>query len=164
MDGIHGQARFTVSLRDLVGQRCSHCTISVDDITLNSGGQALVEGQFGLGYQFVVQSNVEAVVLLSDIESCNTGSELVRRSKDQRQVDIGGLRSAKILSNPQVFSVANHLIDSSEAELGHDSTQFIGDVVEEVNDVLWGTRELFPKLRILGGDTNGAGVLYKVLA
>jgi hypothetical protein len=54
--------------------------------------------------------------------------------------------------------VANHFVDGSETQLCHDGPQFVGDVVEEVNDMLGCALELCAKLGVLGGDTDGASV------
>jgi hypothetical protein len=55
--------------------------------------------------------------------------------------------------------VTNHLVDGPVAELGHDGTQLVGNVVEEVDDMFGRTLELLAELGVLGSDTNGAGVL-----
>jgi hypothetical protein len=54
--------------------------------------------------------------------------------------------------------VTNHLVDGSETELGHDGSELVGNIVEEVDDVLGSSSELLAKLRILGSDTNRASV------
>jgi hypothetical protein len=54
--------------------------------------------------------------------------------------------------------VANHLVDSPVTKLGHDGTQLVGDVVEEIDDMLGSALELLAEFGILGGDTNRAGV------
>jgi hypothetical protein len=57
--------------------------------------------------------------------------------------------------------VANHLVDGPVAELGHNSTQLVGNVVEEVDDMFGRTLEFLAKLGVLSGDTNGASVLLE---
>ena len=54
--------------------------------------------------------------------------------------------------------MANHLVDGPETKLGHDCTQLVGHVVEEVDDLLRLAGELRAKLRVLGGDTDRASV------
>jgi hypothetical protein len=83
MDRIYWETFLTVTLGDLVREGRTHGTIGVDDVTLDSRRQAFVERQFSLRDQLVVQSDIEAMILLSDIESSNTRSEFVSWCKDQ---------------------------------------------------------------------------------
>ena len=99
MNCIHRQTCFTIPFRDLVGQGCSHCTIGVDDIALNPRWKSLVKGQFGLRDQLVVESDIKTVVLFADVKGSNTRSQLVCWSKDERQIDVGGLLCAEIISD-----------------------------------------------------------------
>ena len=125
---------------------------------LDAGRETLLKSQLGFGDQLVVQSNVELVVLLSDVVGSNTRTKSVGWCQDQRQIDVLGLGVPEIIADLEQLSVADHLVDSSEAKLGHDGTELVGDVVEEVDDVLRSTIELLAKLRILGSDTNRACV------
>jgi hypothetical protein len=54
--------------------------------------------------------------------------------------------------------MTNHFIDGSEPKLGHDSTKLVRNVIEEINDMLWGALELLAELGILSGDTDRASV------
>ncbi|GKT57393.1 conserved hypothetical protein [Colletotrichum tofieldiae] len=156
VDGVQGQTIFAVTLGDVVGQRSTHGTVGVNNIALDSGRQALVQSQLGLGDKLVVQADVELVVLLADVERGNAGAELVSRSQEEGEVDVGGLVGAEIVADPEDLNVANHLVDGAETKLGHDGTELVGDVVEEVDDVLGSAGELLAELGILGGDTNRA--------
>ncbi|GKT49344.1 uncharacterized protein ColSpa_09525 [Colletotrichum spaethianum] len=158
VDSVQRQTIFTVALGDVVGQRSTHGTVGVDNVALDSGRQTLVQSQLGLRDKLVVQADVELVVLLADVESSNAGAELVSRSQEEREVDVGGLVGAEIIADPEDFDVANHLVDGAETKLGHDGTELVGDVVEEVDNVLGSTGELLAKLGVLGGDTNRARV------
>jgi hypothetical protein len=91
MDSVHGQSSLAVSLGDVVRKGSTHCSVSVDDVTLDSGGETLVESQLRLGDKLVIESDVELVVLLSDVEGGNTRSELVCGCQEERQVNVGCL-------------------------------------------------------------------------
>jgi hypothetical protein len=98
------------------------------------------------------------MILLSNIEGGYSRSEFMCWGKDQRQVNVLSLVCAKIFSDSEAFSVANHFVDGSEAKLCHNSSQFIGDVVKEVDDMLGCALELCSKLRVLRGDADWASI------
>ncbi|KAI6759055.1 hypothetical protein HG531_013816 [Fusarium graminearum] len=158
MNSVHGQSSLAVSLGNVVREGGTHRSVSVDNVTLDSGWKALVESQLGLGDQLVVKSDVKLVVLLSDIEGGNARSELVSRGQEKRQVDVGCLVSSKVIAHLENLYMSNHLIDGTEAKLGHNGSKLVGDIVEEVDDMLGGASELLSELRVLSSDTNGAGV------
>ena len=54
--------------------------------------------------------------------------------------------------------MANHLINSSETELGHDGPQLVGHVVKEIDHMLRSASKLIPQFGILGSNTNRACV------
>jgi hypothetical protein len=159
VDGVLRQALLTILLADLVGEGGAKSTVGVDNIALNAAGQTLLEGQLGLGDELVVETNVELVVLLANVVCRNTRTQCVGGSKDQRQVDVLGLCVPEILADLEHLSVANHLVNRPVTKLGHDGAQLVGNVVEEVDDMFGRTLELLAELGILGGDTDGAGVL-----
>jgi hypothetical protein len=159
MDGVLRQTLLTKPLADLVGKRSAESTVSVNNVALDAAWQTLLESQLGLRDELVVKTNVKLVVLLANVVGSNAGAEGVSRGKDQRQVDVLGLCVPQVLTDLKHLGVANHLVDSPVAKLGHDSTELVGNVVEEVDDVFGSTLELLAKLGILCGDTNRASVL-----
>jgi len=78
--------------------------------------------------------------------------------QDQGQVDVLGLSVAQVITDTQDFGAADHLVDGTETKLGHNGTELVGDVVEEVDNVLGSTLELASQLGVLGSDTDRAGV------
>ena len=52
----------------------------------------------------------------------------------------------------------NHLVYGPESEICHDLPHLFSDEREVGHEMLWLAGELLPQLRILGGDTHGAGV------
>ena len=56
------------------------------------------------------------------------------------------------------FDSADHLIDGAEAELGHVLAHLLGNKKEEVDDVLGRASEAGAENRILGSDTDCAGI------
>jgi hypothetical protein len=78
--------------------------------------------------------------------------------EDEREIDILSLAGTEIVTDTEELGVANHFVDSSETQFGHDGSEFIGNIVKEVDDMFWRSVELGAKLRILGSNTNRAGV------
>ena len=99
MNGVHWQTSLAVALGDVIRQRRAHGTIRVDNIALNARGQPLIKRQLGFGDQLVVEADIEAMVLLADVESGDARAELVSRSEDEGQVDVGGLVGPQIIAN-----------------------------------------------------------------
>jgi hypothetical protein len=164
VNGVLGQTSLSIATTDLVGEGSTETTVGVDDIALNAAGETLLQSKLRLEDQLVIETSVQLVILLPDIVGSNTGAKRVSGSEDERKINTLLLGIAKVIANLEQLSTTNHLIDSTNTKFGHDGTHFVGDVVEEVNHVLWGTLKLFPKLRVLGRDTHRAGVemtLYK---
>ena len=63
-----------------------------------------------------------------------------------------------VLIHLQVFDAADHLVDRTEAQLGHDGPHVFGQEAEEVDDVLGVAIEALAQLGVLGGDADRAGV------
>lgn len=80
------------------------------------------------------------------------------RSQDERQINVLLLRRPDVVSDLQELSTSDHLINGTETKLGHNSTEFIGHVVEEVDNMLRSPLELLPELWILGSNTNWASI------
>jgi hypothetical protein len=158
MDGVGRQTPLTVALADLVRESSTKSTISVDNITLNAARVALLESQLRFRDELVVKTDVKLVVLLTNIVGCDTRTEGVCRCQDERKINVLSLCVTKVVTNAQNLSTTNHLVDGAETKLGHDGTKLVGDVVEEVDDVLGSTLELASQLGILGSDTDGASV------
>ncbi len=57
--------------------------------------------------------------------------------------------------------MTHHLVDGTEAKLGHDCAKLIGDIIEEVDDVFGRSLEFLAQFRILGSNADWAGVLMK---
>jgi hypothetical protein len=66
-----------------------------------------------------------------------------------------------VIPDLQQLSTSNHLVDSTNTKLGHNGTELIGDVVEEVDNMLGSPLELFAQLRVLCSDSDGARAISK---
>ena len=62
------------------------------------------------------------------------------------------------LAGLEPVGAADHLGDGAEAQLGHDLADLLRDETHEVDRVLRFAGEAFAQFRILGGDTDRAGV------
>jgi len=158
VDRVLGQTRLAVLLRDLVGQRGTERSIGVDDVALDLDWRTVGDGLLGLVDELVVKTDVETVVLLAALEGGSSRSHLPCGLEDGAEVEVLGLCIPERVVDLEVLGMANHLVDSPEAKLGHDASKLLGDVVEEVNDLLGLASELGSQLWVLRGDSDGAGV------
>lgn len=54
--------------------------------------------------------------------------------------------------------MADHFINRSESKLRHDGAKFVGDVIEEIDNVFWGALKLLAQLRILSCNPDRASI------
>lgn len=76
------------------------------------------------------------MLLRLDLVRRDPRAHLPCRLEERRQVEACRLGVAERVVDLEHVGAADHLVDGAEAELGHDGTQLLGDVVEEVDDVL----------------------------
>ena len=120
--------------------------------------KALSKSRLGFVDELVVEADVELVVLRANTVRSGAGTHLPSGLEDGGKIKVSGLRRATLLVNLQHVGATNHLVDGTEAELGHDSTEIFREVVEEVDHLLGLAGKLGAKLRVLGGDTDRASV------
>ena len=124
--------------------------------------KALCQCRLRLVDKLVVQANIQLVVLSPDAIGGCIRSHKESGLKHSRKIQVASLRGAKRLVHAEQIRTTNHLVDGANAELGHYSTEFFGEIVEEVDHLLGLPRELGTQLGILGSDTNGARVLDNI--
>jgi len=161
VDGVLGKTLFAVELGDAVGERRSKGTIGVGDLAIDVNGETFRESGLGLVDELVVKADVELVVLLTNAVGGSTRTHLPSGLEDSGQVEVGRLGGAELLVDLEHVGTTNHFVDGAETELRHVRAEFLSDVVEEVDDLLRLTSKLGTELRILGGDTDRAGVNYE---
>ena len=91
----------------------------------------------------------EGLLLLTD------NGRLVQKA---RKVEALRLPMVDGLAHFQPVHLADHVIESAEAQFGHQLTYFFGDKEEIVYDVLRLTGEKLAQFRVLGRHTHGAGI------
>ena len=123
-------------------------------------GQAFGEGRFGLVNELVVEADVELVILRAHTVGSCTTAHLPCGLEDRREIEMRRLRRAKLLINLEHISATNHLVDGTEAELGHVSTKVFSKIVEEINDLLRLPCKFRSQLWILGSNANRTCVHY----
>ncbi|KAH3660385.1 hypothetical protein OGAPHI_006971 [Ogataea philodendri] len=158
MNSVMRQALWTKTFGASVRKSSTDRSIGVDSLSLNGDRQTLIKSNLGLIDKLVVQSDMQSVILFLDTSGSNTWSDGVGRSKNWRQVDVGILGGSQIISNVKLFGSTNHLVDGSETKLGHDSSQLVRNVVEEVDNVLRSSLELFSQNRVLSSNTDWTSV------
>ena len=87
MDGVTGETLFTIELRHAIGQGGAQRTIGVHHVTFDVDGKTLGECGLRLVDELVVETNVELVVLLTDVvcrctgRICHAGLRIADRSR-----------------------------------------------------------------------------------
>ena len=104
-----------------------------------------------------VQRLVDAMVLdhLAVTPHFRAGFRLV---EDLAEVDALGLPVLDGLAGLEPVGATHHLGNGAEAQLGHDLADLLGDEAHEVDRVLRFAGEALAQFRVLGGDTDRAGV------
>jgi hypothetical protein len=69
------------------------------------------------------------------------------------------LCGGRYIAHLQFIDLADHLVYRTEAELGHNFTNFLSDKVHEVDNRIGSATKLFPKQRILSGYADRASIL-----
>jgi hypothetical protein len=98
------------------------------------------------------------VVLGTSLVRGRSRAHLPRGLEYGTKVDVGRLRVAHAVVNLEHVCATDHLVDGAETELGHDTTQLLCNVVEEIDDMLGLACELRSELRILSSNADRASV------
>jgi hypothetical protein len=157
MNRVARQTSFTMLLGDSVGQSGSEGSVSVGHLTVDRNRDAALDSRLGLVDKLVVETLIHLVILRLHSVGGGAGTHLERWLEHQGEVEVGGLGSSQGLVDFEEVRSPDHLFDRSQPELGHDLSQFIGNVEAEVDDVLRLTSEFGPQFRRLCGDTDRAG-------
>ena len=78
--------------------------------------------------------------------------------EDAREVETLGLPVVDGLALVEDLGLADHLGEAAEAERRHVFAHFLGDIEEEIDDVLRLALEAGAQHRVLRGDADRAGV------
>ena len=80
------------------------------------------------------------------------------RPQHVRQVDAARLPMVDRRARAEQIDAADRLVERPQPQRGEDLAHLLGDEEEEVHDVLGGALEALAQLRVLGGDSDRAGV------
>ena len=118
---------------------------------------AAFNGRLRRGDQVVIQRGFQAMILLLGMMDghARLGGDAV---EDARQINALGLPVADGLLHVELVHSAGHFLDRPEAQLRHDHAQFFGHEEEVVDHMLGLAGEALAQDRVLGRDTNRAGV------
>jgi hypothetical protein len=107
--------------------------------------------------QLAIESVFKTVIL--GLQAAPPDMARDRRVVEYRgQVDPLRLPVGYILALDEAIDPADHVIDRSEAKLGHESPQIFGDEEEEIDHVLGLALEFLAEFRVLRGHAHRAGV------
>ena len=145
---------------DFAAQFGADVPVSVLNLKREFYGHVVGDGVLGFLDNFVIERmRMNAVV---PAFQANAGHVLTKFSgdvfEDAAEADGVGLGVPFNVALFDVFNAADEVVQPAHAEAGHNLPDFIGDGVEEVNDVFFFAFELVTVFRVLGGDADRAGV------
>src|ERR1700757_4394098 len=125
----------TIAPRDFARQHRANGTMDVPDLALDAHRLAALERRPSRRDQLVVERSVEVVVLPLAIVDRHPGPG--RCAMEQTaQIDALGLPVLDRPNHVALVDPADHLLETSEAELRHQLANFFGDEEEIVDDML----------------------------
>lgn len=157
MNRVARQTSFTMLLGDSVGQSGSEGSVGVGHLTVDRNRDAALDSRLGLVDKLVVKTLVHLVILRLHSVGGGARTHLKRWLEHRGEVEVCGLGSSQRLVDFEEVRSSNHLLDRSQPELGHDLSQFIGNVEAEIDDVLGLTSEFGSQFWRLSCDTDRAG-------
>ena len=128
-------------LGNLMGQHGAHHAVDVDYRQLNIDHLAVEQSGLSQTNEFVVESFFQPVILFHDpIQLCVVIDDR-SGGQDGAEIQASSFPVLQCLVHFQNINSADHLIDSAEAEFGHDQTHFFSDHKEVIDDALGFTVE-----------------------
>ena len=97
------------------------------------------------------------MLLRFGMQACHFGGHL-GLGEQAAEIQAAGLPVLQALLHVQQVAAADHLLEGSDAKLGHDLTHFLGHEEEVVHHMLGLAAELGAQHRVLCGNTHRAGV------
>ena len=134
--------------------------VDVADRELGTHGLALLDRRLAQRHQLGdVEGDLQRVVLLLGAAQVLVGEgRPVRHVQDRAQVQAVGLPVVDRGLHVERGDLADGLVQGPEAELGEVLAHLLGDVLEEVHDVLGLAGVTLAQDRVLRRDAHGAGV------
>ena len=156
--------------RHLAAQHGAHATVHVVDVGTEADGlQVLARAGRVRDEQRGVKRLVKLAIRrhgrqeVAPVRAGDGAAELAGRGRQHvGQVHLVGLPVAGHLHLAQALGVADHLVDGTEAQFGHDLAQLLGHEHHEVHHVLGLAGEAAAQLAVLRGDAHRAGVLLAI--
>ncbi len=127
----------------LMGQHGTDNPIGVDDGKLCGNALATGQGRFCQLNQPIIQRLVQLMILLVYGIAAQVFLWLLGGGKDRAQIDALSFPVAHGRFSFKKVDPANHFIDGTHPERGHNVAHFVGDHEEVVHDMLWLPIELF---------------------
>ena len=137
----------------------AHDTVRVDHREVHGNGLPILNsGLGGLENASVIKGLIKQVILLHLAIGSDFRSDF-RTIENLRVIQTLGLPVLNHLPQFEHIHPANHLIDGTKAELGHGFAHLLSHKVHEIHHRIGSTGKFLSKARVLGGDTNGTGIL-----
>ena len=158
VDGVVGQAVFTVGLGNLAAEHGADGPVGVNDREVYPDRLLVPQRRLGLGNQLVVQGLVQTVVLFPVAVDRLIGVVGFLSMEQPGEIHSLGLPVVHGFFGVQDVGASNHFGDGPEPQPGHDLPHLLGDKGEVVDQILRLAGEQLAQLRVLGGDAHRTGV------
>jgi hypothetical protein len=139
------------------GKHCPDRAIHISDRQIERNFLSLLQRRFAQLDQLVIEHTCETMVLLLHTEAGYLRPN-IRHLQEWGQIQPPALPVIDGLLCFQFIHPSNHLIDSPEAQFGHNLAQFFRDKEKEIHDMFRLPGKFLPQGRVLRRDADGAGI------
>ena len=154
-----GKTLLAVLVGDLSGDLGGHGAVGVVDLVGELHGLGVADRLLGILKNDVVERLI-VLGIVAVTRGVTDGRRVILHDilEEAREVDGVRLRVIGDVLLAEALGAADHLVDGAEAEARHDLADFLGDRVEEVDDILWLPLELAAETLVDRGDADRAVV------
>ncbi len=140
-----------------MAQHRTNRAVGVDDVKGDLDRHPVAQGFLRHGDEPLVEVLVQLVVLAHHVAQRNVVVEF-EAVQDRIEIQSVSLPVVDRIAGVEDLGMADCLFDASESELGEDLADFFCEELEEVDHEFGLAVESGAQLRVLRGDTDGAGV------
>src|SRR5690606_30187338 len=153
LDRVFRKSLRLILLGNLVRQHRSRSPIDVSDRKLHLHRLRAFQSSLRPLDQFAIEYFFQFEILFDLLVHADMIAERFA-IQDRREVELFELPVIQWMAYPEYIRAADHLIDFSETEFGHDLTQVVRQEAEEVHHVIRISREELAERFVLCGNTD----------
>ena len=136
MNRIIRQSILTIRLGDLMAQHRAECPIDVLNFHWKTSRDSFMNGSYRFFNELIIKDFFEAVILGNSARGDSIRMRPLCWRQNRSKIKPLCLPVTHCFINFQYFYVANHFIDGTETETGHNLPGFFSHEKEVVHDML----------------------------